>query len=63
MRGLIFKDLLSIKRMGLLLLLLAFVWAACPFFPADAALCAIFVFFIMGAAMPAMIMQSDEPNH
>ena len=63
MRGLIIKDLLAIKRVGLLLLLIAFVWAACPFFPADAALSAIFVFFIMGAAVPAMVMQSDEPNH
>lgn len=63
MRGLIIKDLLSIKRIAFLLLMLAFVWAACPFFPSDAAICAIFVFFIMGAALPTMVMQSDEPNH
>jgi len=63
MKGLIIKDLLSIKRMGFVLLLLAFVWAACPFFPTEAAMCAIFVFFMAGVSVPVMVMQSDEPNH
>lgn len=63
MKGLIIKDLLSIKRIGFILLLLAFIWAACPLFPADAAMCAIFVFFITGVFVPVMIMQSDESSH
>jgi len=63
MRGLLFKDLLHLKRIGFLLSLLVLVLVACPFFPDGAAMFAVFIYFFAGAMMPVLIMQPDEATH